>query len=69
MTISETIETIAKGLPPSFLGLCAINALFLISFGWFVLKVAEVRSAQEIARIAVIDKIVTSCLLRQETRP
>jgi len=70
MTISESVQAIVKGLPPSFLGLCVLNTLFLICFGWFVLRVAEVRSAQEAQRMQVLDKLLTGCLPpRQETKP
>lgn len=68
MTITESVQTIVRGLPPSFLGLCVLNALFLICFGWFVLRVAEVRSAQEAQRMQVFDKLLTACV-RQETKP
>lgn len=69
MTISETVEAIAKGLPPSFLGLCVLNMLFLATFGWFVLRVAEVRQANETARMSAIEKVLTACLQKQETTP
>lgn len=66
MTIPETVEAIVKGLPPSFLGLCVLNMIFLATFGWFVLRVAEVRQAHEAARMSAIEKVLTACL--QQTK-
>lgn len=66
MTISDAVTTIAKGLPPTFLGLCALNALFLIAFGWFVLRVAEIRTAQEAQRMVVLEKLLDTCLQKEK---
>ena len=55
----EASRAVLSVIPPSFLGLCLINALFLGATLWFL-------QAQVEARMQLVGKIVDACIIKTQ---
>lgn len=51
-------RTILQAVPPSFLGLCLVNFLFLATTLWFLQSQVE-------ARMMLVTKIVEACVIKE----
>jgi hypothetical protein len=58
----DASKSILSVIPPSFLGLCLINALFL---GAFLGAILWFLNSQVEARMALVAKIIDVCVLKQ----
>ena len=63
--IAEVSKTLIGALPPTFLALCLLNAVFLVVFAWFLAHVLEVPQNRDQQRSELIAKMLDRCLVQQ----